>query len=433
MDEMIDHRIAVITFQYPPVGGGYSERMTGFIKQWVRCGLSVHVITAELQGLGLPLDSESEVKGVASVTHIPTLQGRWSLGTLGKGGLFSSAWRWVNRIVPIDGQLFWTLSAAKVVERLHNEGKVGVVLTSSTPYSVHVAGLWLRKRCPSLAWVADFRDPWTTNFQERGIRRLPGSRWLERHLEQRVYDKADSIVINTHINVDDLRNSFRLEEDKVSVIQNGYDPDIPVHGEPCWPHKEGRFRLGYVGGLRGDWFEGVFFRALARLKSINPISYDRLDVLCVGSEEVVGKLPRELGVSDSLHPCGFHPRSALGGWFSSMDALLLVLPDNGGQLLGWVPQRLYLYLATGLPILCVAPEGEAAQYVRETGCGIVVSPTDTEEIAGRLKQWIEEGSLTVETQFTDSITQYSKKELAKRFVTVFESAQVRRKAGFRSE
>jgi hypothetical protein len=64
-----------------------------------------------------------------------------------------------------------------------------------------------------------------------------------------------------------------------------------------------------------------------------------------------------------------------------------------------VPQKLYNYLALKKPILAVVPpDGRAAEIIRETNSGIVVSPHDSGEIAARLlelhKKW-EKGRIKI--------------------------------------
>ena len=107
----------------------------------------------------------------------------------------------------------------------------------------------------------------------------------------------------------------------------------------------------------------------------------------------------------------------LGKWVASLDALVLVLPDNDGALLGWVPQRLYFYLATGLPILCIAPNGEAASYVRATEHGLVVHPKDVRRTAGIIASWVVDPSEKKEA-YADSVKEFSKQLLADRLLKI---------------
>jgi len=64
---------------------------------------------------------------------------------------------------------------------------------------------------------------------------------------------------------------------------------------------------------------------------------------------------------------------------SEADALILPLRDFGKPYLG-ISSKLYEYQAAGKPIICCA-EGQPAEYVKETGSGVVVNPGDYEALA----------------------------------------------------
>ncbi|MGB9830701.1 MAG: glycosyltransferase family 4 protein, partial [Fervidicoccus fontis] len=64
---------------------------------------------------------------------------------------------------------------------------------------------------------------------------------------------------------------------------------------------------------------------------------------------------------------------------SEADALILPLRDFGRPYLG-ISSKLYEYQAVGKPIICCA-EGQPADYVKETGSGVVVKPGDYRALA----------------------------------------------------
>jgi glycosyltransferase involved in cell wall biosynthesis len=88
---------------------------------------------------------------------------------------------------------------------------------------------------------------------------------------------------------------------------------------------------------------------------------------------------------------GLLRRVAYGGYFESLRLLdraamlLLVVPREGGP--GNHTGKLFPYLASGRPILALAPEPNvAAELVRQSHSGIVVPPDDPEAIARGLSQ-----------------------------------------------
>ena len=87
-----------------------------------------------------------------------------------------------------------------------------------------------------------------------------------------------------------------------------------------------------------------------------------------------------------------------------------------------MPQRLYLYLASGLPIFAILPEGEASSYIRETGCGIVIPPTDINMITQTLREWIINGAPPVALNSRELVKKFSKSVLAERFYSILQEA-----------
>lgn len=415
-------KLGIVALQYPPTGGGYSERISGFIKEWCDAGVDIHVITASPYGLGYPQDESSlkDVEGVLSVKKLPTLRGGLSLGLLKSGGAFELVYKIINRLFPIDAHLPWALLSSLAVIRKVNSGDLNILLTSSTPYSVHIVGILVKKIFrKNTPWIADFRDPWTTNYQlkkKNGIFRKK----IDRVIEQSIYKYADKIIINTNQNLLDVERSFDIDKRKFTVIQNGFNPTTPISGEATLKTNAEKFRIGYVGGFRGDWFEREFIMSVFRLKKKYPDIYEKIEILLVGTEKIRGKLTENLEIADKFVPCGFHPRSELGNWFSTMDALVLILPDNNGEPLGWVPQRLYLYMATYLPILGIVPSGEAAQYIERSGRGVVIDPTNGLAIDEKLREWVASDVSNNYLGDRAFVNEFSKTFLSRKFLEIFD-------------
>jgi glycosyltransferase involved in cell wall biosynthesis len=54
--------------------------------------------------------------------------------------------------------------------------------------------------------------------------------------------------------------------------------------------------------------------------------------------------------------------------------------SSGVESAGWIPSKLFQYMASGTPILGLVPEGDVAQIIRETNTGTVIGPNDVEQI-----------------------------------------------------
>jgi len=66
--------------------------------------------------------------------------------------------------------------------------------------------------------------------------------------------------------------------------------------------------------------------------------------------------------------------------------LLLLFIEEGPAARGILTGKLFEYLGSGVPILALAPEGEAAELIRTTRGGRVVPGDDAEAVAGALRE-----------------------------------------------
>jgi glycosyltransferase involved in cell wall biosynthesis len=131
--------------------------------------------------------------------------------------------------------------------------------------------LEIKKKYPEIPWVADFRDEWTNNAFVKAYNYNLIRIRKEKHMERRVFEMADSVVINTPFMRD---NSVRDNPDlayKFRVIPNGFDKEDfegITNGEP-----NDKFTLTYTGLIYGNTSPETVFKALSTLldeKKIDP-------------------------------------------------------------------------------------------------------------------------------------------------------------------
>jgi glycosyltransferase involved in cell wall biosynthesis len=113
------------------------------------------------------------------------------------------------------------------------------------------------------------------------------------------------------------------------------------------------------------------------------------------------------------------PHKQLIGIYATSSLLLLVL-HGYKDAEGYMPGKLFEYLATGLPILGVGPaEGDAAEVLNTTGAGEMVKADEPQRIINRLymeyQQWAEGKSWEVNSD----ISKYSRKGITESLVQLF--------------
>ena len=65
-----------------------------------------------------------------------------------------------NIFIP-DPKVYWIKPSIKRLIKKIQEEDIKYIITTGPPHSMHLIGLGLKKRLPSLKWIADFRDPWS--------------------------------------------------------------------------------------------------------------------------------------------------------------------------------------------------------------------------------------------------------------------------------
>ena len=107
---------------------------------------------------------------------------------------------------------------------------------------------------------------------------------------------------------------------------------------------------------------------------------------------------------------------------SSTLLLLLLMPDSEPRAKGLLTGKLFEYLASGRPILCIGPEdGDAARILKETGAGTTVSFGNKEKMKESVKALYNkylEGDLANNTNPT--VEQYSRRNLAGEIVKLLQ-------------
>lgn len=279
-----------------------------------------------------------------------------------------------------DDELRFVLPAYKVARRLLRVNGVDLVYTSAPSHSTNLVGLLLRRlhRC---RWCAEFRDPWA---YANGAALTPFVQRANEYLERLCITTADDLVTVTDMTADLYRRRLGAGADKVLVVRNG----IPVMNERSSRPADAPFRIVYSGSIYGGRDPRAFLQAVAAVSRETEV---RLIVdIFVGEARSAGEVSLEvyidkLGIGNIVNVRDWVPHAEIQRVLQESDLLLLLAQRQPLQ----VPNKLYEYLGTRVPILAVADEdGETARMLRQVGGHYLVAHDDVEEIAGALRQAI---------------------------------------------
>lgn len=402
--------LLLVTYYFPPHGGGAAVRMLKLAKYLSREGWRVLVLTSDGRrhvhldpDLLQELPEDVLVTRAASVeASAPGLEKRVA-GGQGSALLLKPLVRLKRRLLFPDERAGWGPAAALAGLSLLRRFRPDAVLSSSPPVTAHLVGRFLARRF-GLPWVADFRDGWVSDPLADPA---PGAR--ARRWEARLVRDAAAVLGATPGIAEDFQARYPGATGKVHWIPNGFDPEdrryAAGHGAP---RKD--FLLTSVGVGRYTRDIAPVLDALAGAPGVR--------LRLVGSTfPAAAALAREKGVGDRVEVfplMGRHKALALLG---ESDASLLVL-GAGADSRSSFATSLFDYLMIGKPLLAVADPGPAADLVAASGLGRAVAPGDPAAIRKALDDL--SGSRTVPAVCREALAPYDRRLQAARISALLE-------------
>jgi len=369
----------MIAYFFPPIRGGGVQRTVKFAKYLPQFGWQPAVLTVGQNRYKTARQVDLDWELLDDLPNEVQIYRTSSVDFLFRGKIGRLIHYLMQTLfVPDDQMLSWLPFALKKAINIMHEDNIQAIYSTSTPYANHFIGCFLRK-VTGVPWVADFRDPWTTNPNYRSL--SPIHTKAKRFFESRIYRDCDVIISSTEGYKQDLLNNFPfVRPAKVKVITNGYDPEDFL-GSPINCNGE-LFSMTYLAGSSyGDYFLGCFLKGLRTLLEQEPNLSSKIRVNLVGEDPKGVRMVRRLGFpNDMVHFVQYVPQKHIGRLLSSSDLLLLLLPPQA-RWKNCIPQKTFQYLRAGKPILAVVPEGSTAELIRATKTGMVITLGDCNKIA----------------------------------------------------
>lgn len=420
-------RILLVSFNFPPLPKVGSLRPLSWARRWSELGHSVSVLTARhfVDGSSSPLCIDEGTRKRIHVEEVPYRRlargGASQAGRerrAGKGQPLTltrrlkKAGRSALEYTGIDprGPHLWTLPAVRRIRSLCRERSYDIVVSTYAPAGSHIAAATARKHGVPF-WVADYRDLWSGNHYYRAGWPFAA---IERSLESVVVGRADLLTTVSEPLRERLEARFGTE---TLTVTNGYDEESGGSaGEPFFP-RDGRRRIVYTGTVYVRHQDpGPLLRAVGSLQRKVPRLADRLELAVLG--EPIGDLDGAVaaaGVSDMVRRYGLVDRGTALQAQREADLLLyLDWADRGFE--GIVAAKLYEYIRSQTPVLCLGPDrdSEAARVVTNTGTGFVAG--DREEEIAELLGSLMSGTLPGLSPRQENIARYDRAVIAEKML-----------------
>lgn len=420
-------QVLLFSYYWPPSGGAGVQRWLKFCKYLPEFNIKPIVVTVDERYASYPLLDNSFLKDISSelqliktksfepLNYYQKLSGRKQVPFAGFANETNENWkhevsRFIrgNFFIP-DARRGWNSYALKAGRELLAQQKISTIITTSPPHSSQLIGLKLKEKYP-LNWIADLRDPWTDIYYYKKMNHTFFARQLDLRYEREVLEQADKIVVvSEFIKNLFLEKSKAIDADKIYVIPNGYDEEDFTAKNSA--RKNDKILISYNGTLSADYPVKPFIEAFSLVLNENKTQDITIQFTGSVSEDVQQYIKQTIPDNCTFNPHVPHKESV--SILLQSDILLLLIPDvanNEGILTG----KLFEYLASENPIICIGPKhGNAAAIIEQCKSGATFENNEIAEIAACLKVLILKLQKQESIKINNALNkQYSRKNLS---------------------
>ncbi len=420
-------RALIITYYWPPAGGGGVQRwlkMTRYLKEY---GIEPVIYTPEDPDFpAVDASLVDEVPEDTEVVRLPIwepyhlyrkITGKNKNAKIYSGFLNDSKSESIGQKISVfirsnffipDARKFWINPSVRFLTKYLKANPVDIVISTGPPHSMHLIALGV-KRAMGIPWIADFRDPWTNIDFYQHLNLISWADRKHRSQEQDVLRTADEVVTVSPSWVEDLEALCGRE---VKLITNGFDPQDFVDNA----NVEEDFTLTHVGSINIDRNPDLLWEALESYLQENSFVADRFKLRLIGptDQSVIASIEKWTLLSARLEyiPWMDHV-AAIRSMMQSRVLLLLVNKSPNAS--GLLPGKLYEYMGSGRPIISVGPEsGDVVKIIQESGAGICVPLDDMDKMTHAFSRLFQ-----IDSEFgnvdANYVRQFSRKELAQKY------------------
>jgi hypothetical protein len=396
--------LLIISYYFPPMGGGGIQRISKLLKFWDYAEYKVSVLTVKssffyAEDTSIQVDIPAPVSIYRTETCDPFRLLFFVNRLLGRSGTGSRKYpresgaflRKISGFLFLpDSRILWLPFALRFIRKIHRKNCVDVILATVPPFTTGIIA-YFSKRIYSIPFVVDFRDSWTDNPYLPHVSRIHN--FLQNLLEKLIINNANGITfVNPNLKKFYLRKYKALEMMYTQVIRNGYDPDDFPPKKVDNSKLDKIFRIGIMGTVysQGNSPEPLL-AAVSELLKESPDIKDKLRIVFIGKWSI--DFLKKIGVYQIdylLEWVDYLPHVQALAFANGMDAFALAIEDRYSGSENVTPGRIYEYLYFRKPILAMCPlESDIAWLIQNCQAGVVVEYHQLTAIKQILKNWIE--------------------------------------------
>jgi glycosyltransferase involved in cell wall biosynthesis len=439
-------KVLIISYYFPPSGGPGVQRVLKFVKYLPQFGWKPIVLT--VKDADFPARDESLMKEIPPDVNVyrsdifepydlyRKLTGRKKSAAIDvdniiKGKKKSISERMAEFIratifIP-DARRFWLKHAVKLGKEIIDNEKPDVMFSSAPPYTCALIAMKLKeyahKKNLDIPWVSDFRDAWTGYLTSPDRWLIPSM--IDKRYERITLDKADAVTMVASGVKDDFDNKYPevSKNKKYFLLRNGFDAE-DYETLNFTPEKNEKFTIVYTGSMYGIRNPYFLLDTISDLVDEKLIDKNKIVFIFVGrlGKEIHDYID-ESPLKDNVIRIAYVPHSESIRYLLKADAMLLLIDENKYSkmiLSGKVFEYVGTAGITGKPILAIAPEGEAADLIRETSTGEIIHHNNSTALRETLLKYYNRFFENNNTFSPDKakIAQYDRKKLTEKLADI---------------
>jgi glycosyltransferase involved in cell wall biosynthesis len=303
------------------------------------------------------------------------------------------------------------------LDKIISSSERTILITTYDPWFSLRLGNYFKRRYPNrVIWFADFRDP-SFDIAESVVAKLI----FFKYLTKRILTLADGILVVTKQMLEAYQ---RICGQKVFFLPNGYDGQYSLRIDS--QRQKESLKIVYTGSFYPKTREITWFiHALLKLKQREDSVYSKLKFIYAGKDfAYVQRLFERFSLLDLLENHGFVSRDEALNPQDNADLLLLIAytgddPKEGSSMR---TGKVYEYLATGKPILTIAPKNwEMREELESDGVSRVFERSESEEIANYIAWFFKERRQIDLKRREEVVRQYLYENLSKRLEEIIQA------------
>ena len=393
----------IITYYFPPLGGGGTQRTLKFVRYLPEYGWEPYVLTVEdAHHLAQDESLLSEIPEELSVTRTRAfLPARFfrkatnhhpeslSLEKSIVRQMFDFLKKLFYTVIFIPDEFIgWVPFAVRTGKHLIKKHELDVIYSSGPPNTAHLIACRLAEQTGK-PWIADLRDLWDQYPLSYNPFEWKWRRSIDDLLERRTLTRANHVIaVSEHMRTQLLQKLPALSPQNVSVITNGFDPSDFDGIEPI--KNESRFTIVHSGTLFSWRRLQLFLAAMKVALQQEPALKKFLSLKLIGivptddQQAIV-----DFGLSKYVSILGYLPYKNSLAHILGADALLLIV-GNIPHAANMLTSKLFDYLGANRPIIALGPAGMVRDIVRQEKLGVTLDENDVEGIAENLVNMFEQ-------------------------------------------